>query len=456
MATYKQIGYGSKGSDVTELQKLLNQNGYNLSTDGIYGAKTQAAVKDYQKKNSLAVDGIAGNDTWGALTKAQSSAPSASTPAETAPAPAETKAPTFEYGAYKPSDTVAQAEALLQQQIAQKPGAYQSTWEGQLNDTIAQILNRDKFSYDLNGDMLYQQYADQYRTQGKLAMMDTMGQAAAMTGGYGNSYAQTAGQQAYQGYLQQLNDVVPELYGMALDQYNQQGQDLYNQAALMAQQEDQDYGRYMDQLTTYYTELGMAQDEARYQAEQDYGKWADDRNFAYGQYSDDRAYDYQAGRDAVADEQWQKQYDEQVRQYNQQYALQAGKSSGSGGSGGSGGGGGYGSNYKAPDGWNTEKIKEFQRSQGLAVDGIWGPNTQKAYENYINGSATTAEAVLNEMVKTGTIAQGKTVNLGTREGQTQLKSAITKEINNALKAGAITEEEARKLKETYLPKGYTY
>jgi peptidoglycan hydrolase-like protein with peptidoglycan-binding domain len=363
---------GSKGSDVTELQKLLNNNGYNLAVDGSFGGKTLAAVQDYQKKNGLAVDGIVGTNTWGALTKATNAAGQA--PSQAA-APAETKAPTFEYSAYKPSDTVAQAEALLQQQMAQKPGAYQSTWEGQLNDTIAQILNREKFSYDLNVDALYQQYKDQYTTQGKLAMMDTMGQAAAMTGGYGNSYAQSVGQQAYQGYLQQLNDVVPELYGMALDQYSREGQQLYDQAALMAQQEDQDYVRYRDQLSDYYTELDRLTEDARYQSETDYGRWYDDRNFSYGQFADDRAYGYQQERDRVADEQWQKQYDEQVRQYNQQYALSKSKSSG--GSGGSGGNGNGGS--KANNGNRSEaEIIAMQKALGVDPDGKWGPKTQAA------------------------------------------------------------------------------
>ena len=68
MATYNQLRYGSQGDDVRTLQMRLNENGsYNLDTDGIFGAKTQAAVKDYQQKNGLAVDGIAGDQTWGAL-----------------------------------------------------------------------------------------------------------------------------------------------------------------------------------------------------------------------------------------------------------------------------------------------------------------------------------------------------------------------------------------------------
>ena len=244
---------------------------------------------------------------------------------ESSSATTETKAPSFEYNAYTPSDTVTQAQALLQQQLAQKPGEYQSAWGTQLNDMLQQILNREKFSYDLNGDMLYQQYKDQYTTQGKLAMMDTMGQAAAMTGGYGNSYAQTAGQQAYQGYLQQLNDKVPELYQLALNQYNAEGDEMYNQAALMAQQEEQDYGRWRDEVGDYYTELGRLTDDAHYQEEMDYGKWTDGRDFAYGQFVDGRNYDYQVGRDAVADAQWQAQFDEAKRQYDQDYALSKAK-----------------------------------------------------------------------------------------------------------------------------------
>jgi murein L,D-transpeptidase YcbB/YkuD len=49
------------------LQKELNKLGYNLDVDGKYGEKTAAAVKAYQRKNGLEVDGIAGKYTWGAL-----------------------------------------------------------------------------------------------------------------------------------------------------------------------------------------------------------------------------------------------------------------------------------------------------------------------------------------------------------------------------------------------------
>lgn len=63
---------GSKSADVTKLQTALNAQGYDCgAADGIFGAKTEAAVRAFQKDNGLAVDGIAGKDTQAALYAAE-------------------------------------------------------------------------------------------------------------------------------------------------------------------------------------------------------------------------------------------------------------------------------------------------------------------------------------------------------------------------------------------------
>ena len=368
MATYKQVGYGSKGSDVTELQKLLNKNGYTLDEDGKFGPKTQAAVKDYQKNNSLAVDGIVGNNTWGALTKV--STPSTTTPSgSTTGADKPSQSTGFQYGEYQVSDTVKQAEQMLQQQLAQKPGAYQSPWQSQLNDVIQKIMNREEFSYDLNGDALYQQYKGQAVNNGQMAMMDTMGQASALTGGYSNSYAQNVGQQAYQGELQKLNDKIPELYELAMNQYNQEGQQMYDQASVLGTMEDQEYGRYRDHVSDYNSELDRLTEDARYQGELDYGKYLDGYNMAYGQY-----------RDAASDQQWQAEFDEAKRQYDQQYALaNKGSSSGSSSSSSSSNKTSTGSRNWDNQGYDKSVVKQAQDFLGLDdVDGYWGKNSAAA------------------------------------------------------------------------------
>lgn len=327
MATIRnQLSYGSQGSDVTELQKLLNNHGYSLDEDGIFGENTKKAVTDFQQKKGLKVDAIVGTNTWGALngtyTPKQNTGTGTSTGTTSTPATSTTPADKgFQYDAYKESDLVTQAQTMLQQQMGSKPGEYQSQWQGQLQDTIAQILNRDKFSYDLNQDALYEQYANQYINQGKMAMMDTMGQAAQLTGGYGNSYAQSVGQQAYQGYLQELNDIIPDLYQLALNQYQMEGDALRDRYTMLGAQEEQEYGRHRDEMSDWQTELERLQNQYNAERDYDYGKWTDGRDFAYGQYSDDRAYDYQAGRDQMADQQWQAEFNETVRQFNAAHKL---------------------------------------------------------------------------------------------------------------------------------------
>lgn len=187
---------------------------------------------------------------------------------------------------YQQSDAVTKAQEMLQNQLNNKPGQYTSQWQSQLNDVMGKILNREKFSYDLNGDALYNQYKDQYTNQGKMAMMDTMGQAAAMTGGYGNSYAQNVGQQAYHGYLQQLNDKIPELYNLALSKYQMEGDDLARQYSMLGTQENQDYSRYRDKVSDYNTELSRLQNAYDNERSFDYGQFVDDRNYQYQQNSD--------------------------------------------------------------------------------------------------------------------------------------------------------------------------
>ena len=136
-------------------------------------------------------------------------------------------------------------------------GRYSSRWSGRMEDLLEQYQNREAFAYDVNQDPLYQHYKDSYIRGGKLAMEDTLGQAAALTGGYGSSYAQTAGQQAYNQYLEGLNDVAPQLYQSARDRYDQAGQNLLERYNLLRSQDELDYSRYQydSELARYQVEL---------------------------------------------------------------------------------------------------------------------------------------------------------------------------------------------------------
>ena len=283
---YTALQYGSKGEDVKRLQTALNGAGYNSgAVDGIYGEKTEAALKSYQQANGLGASGALDEATYNSLygqatqqpAQAEQAAGNAAQQTEGLKGVSQgTQAKLDQYSqGYTPSDTVNQAQAYLQQVQSQKPGAFSSPYDQQMQDAYNRIVNREQFSYDVNQDAIYQQYKDAYMQQGKQAMMDAMGQAAALTGGYGSSYASAAGNQAYQQYLTKLNEVVPELAQQAYQRYVQQGEDLLNQYGMASDMYNRDYEAYRDSVSDWQTERGYASDEYDAAYSRDYNEYAD-------------------------------------------------------------------------------------------------------------------------------------------------------------------------------------
>ena len=296
---------------------------------------------------------------------------------------------------YEESDAVKQAQEALNSQASQKPTGTEFQWQTQLKDTIDKILSREKFSYDLNGDALYQQYKDKYIQQGKMASADVMGQAAAMTGGYGNSYAQSVGQQAYAQQLQNLNDIVPELYQLAYDKHNQEGQDLYNQYAMLGNLEEQHYGRYRDELSDWLTERDYLANRYDSERNYDYTKFADDRDFSYGQYRDSVAdsqwqttLDYQKWRDQIADSEWREEFEAKYGDGDSTYIPNSSD--------------GDTPNDNNGSGISDADIKAMQKIVGVGQDGKWGPKStaaaggltlEEAYKAWQNGTLKKANTV---------------------------------------------------------------
>lgn len=198
---------------------------------------------------------------------------------------------------YQQSDAVNRAQAYLDSITGNKPAEYTDKYSDQLASTYDAIVNRKPFQYSINGDAMYQQYKDQYQRMGQRAMQDTMGQASAMTGGYGSSYSTTAGNQAYQNYLAQLNQIVPQLQANARSAYDAEGANLNNLLSTTQSLSNQDYGRYQDELNNWYTQQQMAQ--AAYDAE---------RSFDYGNYTNDLNYWTQQAQLENADAYSQRQY----------------------------------------------------------------------------------------------------------------------------------------------------
>lgn len=139
----------------------------------------------------------------------------------------------------------AETMAALKQAEQELPD-FTSSYDGEIGRLFEKIVQRPAFRYNAESDPLFNSYRDRYAREGRLAMQDTMGQAAHLTGGYSSSYGQTVGQQQYDAYLQKLGDAMPELYGAALKKWQAEGEQLsgqFNAASALAERE---YGRARD------------------------------------------------------------------------------------------------------------------------------------------------------------------------------------------------------------------
>ena len=195
---------------------------------------------------------------------------------------------------YDPGGNQAYQEALRRmQETEQTRPEYQDSYSQRLKDLYDKIMGREKFQYDAANDPLYQQYRQMYVQQGRQAMADTMGQAAGLTGGYGSTYSQAAGQQQYDAYLQKLNEVVPELYAQARQAYNDEGDRMLQQYQLTGDLRDDEYSRYQDRLSNWWKDLSYQADRADTEYSRGAENWwnaesagRQDREFAYQQKKD--------------------------------------------------------------------------------------------------------------------------------------------------------------------------
>ena len=208
---------------------------------------------------------------------------------------------------YSQSQEVTDAWNKVKELEGSKPADYVSKYGDQIQALLDKILNRDPFKYDFNADPMYQMYKDRYLQQGRMAMQDTMGDAAALTGGYGNSYAATAGQQAYQSYLQGLNDRIPGLRDFAYNAWLNEGDRMRSNLSTLQGLEDTDYARYRDkvgdykdELTYYYNRFGDMTDREYNRYLNDASAWEKDRDYWFNKWTWEQDFNYKTAEAAAA------------------------------------------------------------------------------------------------------------------------------------------------------------
>ena len=223
---------------------------------------------------------------------------------------------------YQESDTVKNARDQMNTIMAQKPQGFTSKYSPQLDAILQKIQNPEKFKYSINGDAFLQEYLDRYQRNGQKAMMDTIGNAAALTGGYGNSYAAQAGQQAYQGYMQDAYAQLPSFYDRAYQANRDELGDQKDLYGILAEREGTDYDRYRDEYKDWEGERDYFTDRYDTESDRDYGRYGNERDYWAGLGQQENA-DWWTGTNFDEQKrQYEQDYAEKVRQFNEQLAEQ--------------------------------------------------------------------------------------------------------------------------------------
>lgn len=298
------------------------------------------------------------------------------------------KAPSYSYSVsgYDPASDRAYQQALsaLQSAYGNTP-TYTPTYDAQINDIYNQIMNRGKFKYSLSSDPLYQEAREQYTGQGQMAMMNTMGQAAALTGGYGSSYSQAVGQQQYNAYLQNLNQLVPEYYDRAFNQWQAEGSDLYNKYGLTKDLADTEYGKYRDQMSDYWNNVDYLANQENSAYNRGFENHWNTENANMSNYwnsADIANTNYWKSQDMAFDNYWKSV----SAALSQQKAAASGSGSGSGGSKGGTSG------KKAVSGHTQNYYGAIDQLKELTAAGVPSTDIRKALEeSYKAGEITRSE-----------------------------------------------------------------
>ncbi len=189
---------------------------------------------------------------------------------------------------------------------ANNSGGYNGKYGKYIDQLTKDYMNREPYSYDADNDKVFQQYKDRYTKLGEKAMKDTVGNAALLTGGYGNSYGVTAGQQAYNDYMDALADKSADFENQAYQRWLNEGDSYLDKIGLLQNQDSIDYNRHRDEVGDSQWreqfEYGKSQDalaQENWQKNFDRSVYESDRNYNRSVYESDRSYEYKKAQDAM-------------------------------------------------------------------------------------------------------------------------------------------------------------
>ncbi len=155
-----------------------------------------------------------------------------------------------------------------------RPEMGKDTYSDDIKALVSTLTGMD-FTYDPKSDIVYKLVRDENMKNARLAMEDTLGKASALTGGYSNTYAQGAANQAYLGELTKTAEFIPELYRAAYDRFSDERDGLSDAIKLLSDLESEEFDKYTALMKQYLSEGEMLFDNYKWESEEEFNRFLD-------------------------------------------------------------------------------------------------------------------------------------------------------------------------------------
>lgn len=223
VANSSNVGNSSNAGNSSNETPVTTNNSSFTPSDDVTNMRNEANSYKDKMTEMANIEDILGKDFWDAI----------NTP-------------------FSASSVYQDAWAVTQQQLAQLSTG-RTSFTDQIKDMMNKIQNREDFQYDVSTDTMFQQSLASAMASGQTAMQDTIGQASALTGGYASTYATSAGNQAYNAYIQDAYNNLPEYYNLAMEAYQMEGKEMYDQLAMLSDADANEYKRMYDSWYANHT-----------------------------------------------------------------------------------------------------------------------------------------------------------------------------------------------------------
>ena len=205
--------------------------------------------------------------------------------------------------------------------------AEDNAWYQQARQSAEALLDRPAFSYDPEADPLYRAAREQYTRQGRRAMEDSMGRAAALSGGYASSYAQLRGDQAYDERLSRLAELLPDYYEKARSAYDKETGRLRDALGAALGLYDKDYQLWLDRQSARERQAAAEAKQEQWEQEfiEDHSRWETEFNEDHSRWSEEQLREAErwAAQQAAAQDKQDRSDQASARSYAYKMAMLA-------------------------------------------------------------------------------------------------------------------------------------